>query len=96
MSATKEYSAPAVITPFDEFSRYPSLALEEAAAILDPEPWILDRLRHPAEVSTSYLQIVRDSGDAICIPLFRVRHSELFDTTIGSLSLGPDLHAPHW
>jgi glutamate dehydrogenase (NAD(P)+) len=77
--------------PFDELARNPSLALEEAAAALDLESWIVNRLRHPVEESTSYLQLVRDSGDVVCVPLFQVRHSVVFGSTIGSLSLKPDL-----
>jgi glutamate dehydrogenase (NAD(P)+) len=76
---------------FDELARNPSLALEEAAAALDLESWIVDRLRHPVEESTSYLQLFRDSGDVVCVPLFQVQHSAVFGSTIGSLSLQPDL-----
>jgi len=75
----------------DEQACNPSLALEEAAAALDPEPWIVDRLRHPVQETTSYLQLLRDSGDAVCVPLFQVQHSALFGSTIGSLTLRPDL-----
>lgn len=77
--------------PFDELARNPSLALEEAAAALDLESWIVDRLRHPVEESTSYLQLVRDSGDVVCVPLFQVQYSAVFGSTIGSLLLQPDL-----
>ncbi len=77
--------------PFDELALNPSLGLEEAAAALDLESWIVERLRHPAEESTSYLPLVRDNGDAVSVPLFQVQHSALFGSTIGSLSLGPDL-----
>jgi glutamate dehydrogenase (NAD(P)+) len=76
---------------FDELARNPSLDLEEAAHALDLESWIVDRLRHPVHESTSYLQLVRDSGDVVCLPLFQVQHSAVFGSTIGSLSLQPDL-----
>lgn len=76
---------------FDDLARNPSLALEEAAAALDLESWIVERLRHPVEESTSYLQLVRDSGDAVCVPLLQVRHCAWFASTIGSLTLRPDL-----
>ncbi len=76
---------------FDELARNPSLDLEEAAQALDLESWIVDRLRHPVEESTSYLQLVRDSGDVVCVPLFRVQHSGVFGSTMGGLSLQPDL-----
>jgi glutamate dehydrogenase (NAD(P)+) len=76
---------------FDEVARNPSLALEETAAALDLESWIVDRLRHPVEESTSNLQLIRDSGDAVCVPLFQVQHSAIFGSTIGSLTLRPDL-----
>jgi glutamate dehydrogenase/leucine dehydrogenase len=76
---------------FDELARNPSLALEEAAVALDLESWIVERLRHPVEESTSYLQLVRDSGDIVCVPLYQVQHSAVFGLTIGSLSLRPDL-----
>jgi len=75
----------------DDLARYPALAFEEAAAALDLEPRILDRLRHPVEESTSYLQLVRDNGDATCVPLLRVHHSAAWSAAIGSLSLLPDL-----
>jgi glutamate dehydrogenase (NAD(P)+) len=80
--------------PFDDLARNPSLALEEAAAALDLESWIVDRLRHPIDESTSYLQLIRDSGDVVCVPLFQVQHSAVFGSTIGSLSLQPDLQLP--
>ena len=80
--------------PFDELALNPSLGLEEAAAALDLEPWIVERLRHPAEESTSCLPLVRDNGDALSVPLFQVQHSTLFGSTIGSLSLRPDLQLP--
>jgi glutamate dehydrogenase/leucine dehydrogenase len=67
------------------------LAFEETASLLDLEPWIVQRLRHPVEESTSYLQIVRDSGDAVCVPLFAVRHSEMSGCAAGSLSLASGL-----
>lgn len=76
---------------FDELARNPSLGLEEAAAALDLESWIVERLRHPVEETTSYLQLVRDSGDAVCVPLLQVQHSAVFGSTIGSLTLRPDL-----
>lgn len=69
----------------------PLLAFEESAAQLDLEPWIVQRLRHPVEESTSYLQIVRDSGDAVCVPLFTVRHSEMPGCAAGSLALASGL-----
>jgi glutamate dehydrogenase (NAD(P)+) len=77
--------------PFDELARNPSLALEEAAVALDLESWIVERLRHPVEETISYLQLVRDSGDVVSVPLFQVQHSALFGSTMGSLSLRPDL-----
>ncbi len=67
------------------------LAFEEAADLLDLEPWIVQRLRHPLEESTSYLQVVRDSGDAACFPLFTVRHCERSGCAAGSLSLASGL-----
>jgi glutamate dehydrogenase (NAD(P)+) len=67
------------------------IAFEEAAAQLDLEPWIVQRLRHPLEESTSNLQIVRDSGDAVCVPLLAVRHSEMSGCAAGSLSLASGL-----
>jgi glutamate dehydrogenase/leucine dehydrogenase len=76
---------------FDEPARNPWLALEEAAAALDLESWIVNRLRHPVEESTAYLQLIRDSGDAVCVPLLQVQHGAVFGSTIGSLSLRPDL-----
>jgi glutamate dehydrogenase (NAD(P)+) len=67
------------------------LAFEEAAVLLDLEPWIVQRLRHPVEESTSYLQIARDSGAAVCVPLFAVRHSEMSGCAAGSLALASGL-----
>ena len=75
----------------DDPARYPALAFEEAAAALDLEPRFLDRLRHPVEESTSYLQLLRDSGDAACVPFLQVQHSAAWGAAIGSLSLLPDL-----
>ncbi len=77
--------------PLDELAGNSGLALEEAAAALDLESWIVERLRHPVDETTSYLQLVRDSGDAICVPLFQVRHSATFRSTIGSFALRSDL-----
>jgi glutamate dehydrogenase/leucine dehydrogenase len=65
------------------------LAFEEAAALLGLEPWIVQRLRHPAEETTAYLQAVRDSGDAVCLPLFALRHCAVSGCAAGSLSLAP-------
>jgi glutamate dehydrogenase (NAD(P)+) len=67
------------------------LAFEEAASLLDLEPWIVQCLRHPVEETTSYLEVVRDSGDAACLPLFAVRHSEMSGCAAGSLSLASGL-----
>jgi len=67
------------------------LAFEEAASLLDLEPWIVQRLRHPVEEATSYLEVVRDSGDAACLPLVAVRHSEMSGCAAGSLSLASGL-----
>ena len=67
------------------------LAFEEAASLLDLEPWIVQRLRHPVEETTSYLEVVRDSGDAACLPLVAVRHSEMSGCAAGSLSLASGL-----
>ena len=76
---------------FGDFGCQTAVALEEAAAALDLEPWIVDRLRHPEEESTSYLQLIGDSGDAACVPLFHVEHGTAHNATIGSFSLLPDL-----
>ena len=67
------------------------LAFEETASLLDLEPWIVQRLRHPVEETTSYLEVVRDSGDAACLPLVAVRHSEMSGCAAGSLSLASGL-----
>ena len=75
----------------DERRQSSSLAWEEAAVRLDLEQWIVDRLRHPVETSTSYLQLLRDSGSALCLPLLKVRHADRFSSTIGSLSLAADI-----
>jgi len=76
---------------FGDFGCQTAVALEEAAAALDLEPWIVDRLRHPEEESTSYLQLIGDSGDAACVPLFHVEHGAAHSAAIGSFSLLPDL-----
>jgi glutamate dehydrogenase (NAD(P)+) len=67
------------------------LAFEETAAMLDLEPWIVQRFRHPVEESTGYLQILRDSGETACVPFHAVHHSEMSGCAVGSLSLAPDL-----
>ena len=67
------------------------LAFEETAAVLDLEPWIVQRFRHSIEESTAYLQITRDSGEAVCLPLLVVHHSEMSGCAVGSLSLAPGL-----
>ncbi len=77
--------------PLDELAQNSALALEEAAAALDLESWITDRLRHPVDETTSFLQLVRDSGEATCVPLFQVQHSAMFGSTAGSFSLRSDL-----
>ncbi len=71
--------------------RHAALAFEEAAALLDLEAWIVQRLRHPEKESTAYLQLRRDSGDVACVPLFEVQHNTMSGSSIGSLSLVPDL-----
>ena len=76
---------------FGEWGGQALVGLEEAGVALDLEPWIVDRLRHPEEESTSYLQLIGDSGDAACVPLFHVEHSAGWEAQIGSLSLLPDL-----
>jgi glutamate dehydrogenase (NAD(P)+) len=75
----------------DERRQSSSLAWEEAAVRLDLEQWIVDRLRHPVETSTSYLQLLRDSGSALCLPLLKVRHADRFSSAIGSLSFAADV-----
>ena len=81
--------------PFDELALNPSLGLEEAAAALDLEPWIVERLRHPAEESTSCLPLVRDNGDALSVPLFQVQHSTLFGSTHWQLVTTPRSSTSH-
>ncbi len=75
----------------DERRQYSSLGWEEAAVRLDLERWIIDRLRHPVEISTSYLQLIRDSGSALCLPLLKARHTDRFASAIGSLSFAADI-----
>src|SRR5581483_9600415 len=89
--ATAEFrhAPPSVI--HDLGVRPPTLAFEEAAAVLDLEPWIVQRLRYPVEESTSYLQMVRDSGESVCVPFFGVRHQDRSTTAVGSLTLCPGL-----
>ncbi len=72
-------------------TRRTMFAFEEAATMLDLEPWIVQRLRYPIEERTAYLQLRRDSGETLCAPLFSVHHSELSGRTIGGLCLLPDL-----
>jgi glutamate dehydrogenase/leucine dehydrogenase len=74
---------------FDDAGHRPSLALEEAAAALDLEPWIVNRLRHPIDESTFYLQLLLDSGNAVCMPLLRVQHRLTFPSTIGGFVMQP-------
>jgi glutamate dehydrogenase (NAD(P)+) len=73
------------------WSRHSMLAFEEAAAVLDLEPWIVQRLRYPVHESTAYLQITRDSGDVVCVPFLAVHHNDSMGRTAGSLSLAPGL-----
>jgi glutamate dehydrogenase (NAD(P)+) len=68
-----------------------ALAFEETAAVLDLEPWLVQRFRHPVEESTAYLQILRDSGETVCVPFHVVHHSEMSGCAVGSLSLAPGL-----
>src|SRR5580698_11157491 len=61
-----------------------ALAFEETAAVLDLEPWLVQRFRHPVEESTAYLQILRDSGETVCVPFHVVHHSEMSGCAVGS------------
>ena len=67
------------------------LAFEEAAALLDLEPWIVQRLRHPIDESTAHLQITRDSGEPVCVPFFSIHHNQVSGCSAGSLALAPGL-----
>jgi len=71
--------------------RHSALAFEEAADMLDLEAWIVQRLRHPVNESTAYLQITRDSGEPVCVPFFIAHHSNRSGCTAGSLALAPGL-----
>jgi len=79
---------------FNEWAREAGFAFEEAAAALDLEPWMVERFRHPGEETIAYLPLIRDSGDAVTVPLFQVQHSAIHGATIGSISLLPDLQLP--
>ncbi len=67
------------------------LAFEEAAALLDLEPWIVQRLRHPIDECTAHLQITRDSGEPVCVPFFSIHHNQVSGCSAGSLALAPGL-----
>ncbi len=71
--------------------RQSMLAFEEAAARLDLEPWIVQRLRHPVDECTAYLQITRDTGEPVCIPFFALHHNEVSGCSAGSLALASGL-----
>jgi len=71
--------------------RHSMLAFEEAAEVLDLEPWIVQRLRHPLDECTAHLQVTRDSGEPACIPFFSVHHNEISGCSAGSLALAPGL-----
>ena len=84
-------SQPEISRADDCWAPQARLAFEDTAAALDLEPAIVERFRHPVEESTAYLQLMRDSGDAVSIPLFQVRHTAMWGETIGSLSILADL-----
>ena len=71
--------------------RHSMLAFEEAAEVLDLEPWIVQRLRHPLDECTAHLQITRDSGEPVCVPFFSIHHNEISGCSAGSLALAPGL-----
>ena len=89
--ASLEIQSPIKSGALNGWSRHSMLAFEETAAVLDLEPWIVQRFRHSIEESTAYLQIPRDSGEAVCLPLLVVHHSEMSGCAVGSLSLAPGL-----
>ena len=72
-------------------NRHTMLAFEEAAELLDLEPWIIQRLRHPLDEYTAYLQVTRDSGESVCVPFVAVHHNEMSEGCAGSLALVPGL-----
>lgn len=89
-SAEIETDARRTHTPNESVPRS-LVAFEEAAAVLDLEPWIVQRLRHPREETTAYLEVLRDSGDAVCVPFLTVRHSERSGCAVGSLAVASGL-----
>jgi glutamate dehydrogenase/leucine dehydrogenase len=75
----------------EEFDTYleSTLALEEAAQVLDLEAWIVERLRHPEREIIANLVLVRDNGQALPVTAFRVRHSSARGPGLGGVRLSP-------
>ncbi len=69
-----------------------TLEFEEAAADLDLEDWIVQRLRHAERELTANLPLVRDNGEPVAISGVRVQHFSGGLPTLGSVRLSPEAH----
>jgi glutamate dehydrogenase (NAD(P)+) len=76
---------------FDTY-RESTLALEEAARVLDLEDWIVERLRHPEREIIANLVLVRDNGEALPVTAFRVQHSSARGPMLGGVRLSAHAH----
>ncbi|OGF66888.1 MAG: amino acid dehydrogenase [Candidatus Fischerbacteria bacterium RBG_13_37_8] len=67
-----------------------TLQFERAAAFLDIEPWIYQRLKHPEKELTVHIAITRDSGRVESFTGYRVQHSTVRGPAKGGIRYSPD------
>lgn len=67
-----------------------TLQYERAANILDLEPWIYNRLKHPEKELTVHMTITRDNGKVETYTGYRVQHSTLRGPGKGGIRYSPD------
>lgn len=67
-----------------------TLQYEKAASILDLEPWIYNRMKHPEKELTVHMTITRDSGKVETFTGFRVQHSTIRGPGKGGIRYSPD------
>ena len=63
---------------------------EKAAATLDIEPWIYNRLKYPEKELTVHITVTRDNGKVETFTGFRVQHSTIRGPGKGGIRYSPD------
>jgi len=69
-----------------------TLQLEEAARMLDLEPWIVQRLKHCQREITVNIGLRREDGEAANYAGFRLQHCDARGPFLGPVLFSPELH----